>query len=502
MRRKKSVGKYVRKGLLLTCGYLICAVVLNADTPTVEKSRTLSAIENDPVTFSISKIDSDLIFTLTKPSDMTATIDPVGKDWVISIVSGNFSECTSIGKAEITRIFTGLEHSDNLFVAKVSGKIEYCDGEDGEEGGTTPYSYLLDGSINLDFYIDPQDSYIGINEDLTLYAKEVDSEEDVLADWELEDLEEGDENEVSLDPPSGTNTTFSSTKAGQYKVAANRPYDERESTEGQTTTVNVVKFDIDEAGDFIVPGSQRNTIRYSWEPDEEDPDTVILEVYDNGENLVRTIEGLPTSYSDSNDYAEYEWDGLDDDGNPLEETNAPYELRIKADWQGTEFEDEISADVKEWKLVLKIPDKPAYEDATTTGIDMDTVTTDGDLVVFKQQFVEEEGDAIKIDHIDVDESEENSTDVEVVLLRDGDDNPFIFYTSPTNLPDPSIRYELTMEVDDGGVLDEAHNPWDMDGETEDKWENKATWEFAIDQEGTLVGETVEFEQTEQTEQTE
>ncbi|MDA3833466.1 MAG: hypothetical protein PF495_08715, partial [Spirochaetales bacterium] len=230
-------GKLIHKVLQVLCMCLIYTSRISADTPTVEKTKTLSAVTNAPVDFVISKVNTDLKFTLTKPSDMTATIVDPGMGWSTAITSGDFNECSSVGKAEFTRLFTGHEHSDNLFVATVSGEIEYCEGE-GEEGGTVAYSYLLNGEISLDFYIDPQDKYIAVDEELTLYAKEVDSETPVLVEWELV---EGEETDVTLDPASGTTTTFSATKAGVYDIAANRPDDSRENTEGKTTTVNVLE---------------------------------------------------------------------------------------------------------------------------------------------------------------------------------------------------------------------------------------------------------------------
>lgn len=251
--------------------------------------------------------------------------------------------------------------------------------------------------------------------------------------------------------------------------------------------ITVATFDVD-AGDYIVPGSNKNIVRYSWPTEIQGaPDTVAMKVYDKNDVLVRSDAGLPTAYAGGQQYAEYLWDGMEQQGGntPLTEAASPYTIVIEGSWGSRVYRGTIDdRKVKEWYLTLHIQDTEAFADATVSGVDKDTVTTAGNKVLMSREFVDDPG---TIDLVDSFTASDDGKHANAVPKRGAAPTEyFLFYTTP-NTPAYAdiIEYKLTTRVSPTGAVDKAANQWDMDGSTTDKWENRGVWEFTISETGDI-----------------
>lgn len=243
-----------------------------------------------------------------------------------------------------------------------------------------------------------------------------------------------------------------------------------------------------DAGKYIVPGSTNNAIRYLWNPTNYAPTSVRMEIYDNTNNLVRTITNLPTSLLPANGWAEQKWNGMKDDVGtlPLMETNSPYALNIIGTWSGMECPGTTNASVEAWLFDLGIMDNTNETETLVTGVDEDTVIS-SNLVVN----ISLDGNTNILAVCSV------SSNIESTNGPVG--NQWGCYVTPTNLlfyttPQTpyDIRYQVTVTnntstnatatgngLEVKTVTDGTLNTWDMDSSAGDRQTN-AVWEFGID----------------------
>jgi hypothetical protein len=256
---------------------------------------------------------------------------------------------------------------------------------------------------------------------------------------------------------------------------------------GNTVTANVLvcNVEITASGDYIVPGSSLNTIRYVVSPSGF-PATVKMEVKNSSGTVVRTLTGLPTS-NESSGYAQYQWDGNDDSGDPLTEKDSAYTVRLIATQGNLECTDKVDdRQVEEWTMTLTLRDIPAPGTDYASGIDEDTVTTD--LFIVKAQPAG--GTLTTMTYYDITaDTGTQARDCDVGLMVDTS-TYYVFYTTPTTDGLPEIKYTMDLKVLDGGVLDLGKNEWDMDPD-QDGRQTHGTWTFKISSAGTLT----EFEES-------
>ncbi len=237
--------------------------------------------------------------------------------------------------------------------------------------------------------------------------------------------------------------------------------------------MNIAKI---ESGDYIVPGSVRNTIRYVV-PEGVAAEELAVERSDG--TIVRSFTNPPSTPVAGESFAEFTWDGLDAAGDPLTEEHSPYSYVLILSLSGTRFR-QGDRKVEEWEFATIIGDKPIADETLVTGIDEDTITVDTYEV--KVKFHDEPGDPVVMGAYGVEGNQEspegppeNDWDAHVWLMKDGT-NFHIFYTTPSWPVD--IKYEIVMESRGDMILDGVLNEWDMDDET-DTFESKGTWEFGM-----------------------
>ncbi len=248
-------------------------------------------------------------------------------------------------------------------------------------------------------------------------------------------------------------------------------------------SVTVVGIDPSESGDYIVPFSKENIVRYVVKPEGLSADDVILEVIDKDGKLMRRLDDLPTSNDVDTGYAEYKWDGLTQFGTPLTEAASPYTYRITMIKGEARCRLKIKLrKVKEWDLSYNIVDRGqqlAGRKAGASGIDVKTVVPT--LVLTKVK--PDGGDEVRVPVYEVEE-QEISSDVKLAKVKlmssfkQGD--RLLVYTSPT-APN-TIGYTVAIESKEGGALDKAGNEWDMDPDKEGI-QRTQIWKFRLDAEG-------------------
>jgi hypothetical protein len=250
-----------------------------------------------------------------------------------------------------------------------------------------------------------------------------------------------------------------------------------------TFTANAVEIGIDAAGNYIVPGSPSNAIRYAWCPVEAPPLSVRMEIRDRFNVLRRTLGNLPTSIPQGAQWAEQLWDGMESETVPLTEAGSPYSLKLIGTWEGAECDDTFEAKVEEWWLDLGIEDASGDTETLVTGVDERTVTTNNLPVKIS---LLGSGEALKYFSV--------TSNVEVTNGPAGNERAcyvtpvHLFYTTPATPYD--IRYRVVIEqqttttnvAPDGlrldTVMDGTLNPWDMDAGQGGR-QTRAIWEFGI-----------------------
>jgi len=257
----------------------------------------------------------------------------------------------------------------------------------------------------------------------------------------------------------------------------------------------LVAVGIDEAAssDFLVPvdGPGRNVVRYSWVPVSFRPDAVELNVGDNADARVRTMTGLPASYTTGQPYAEHFWNACRDDpcSEPLTREASPYRLTVAAKKSGAEFSAEVSARrVADWKLAFTIPDSEPFVGAGRSGLDIGTVAPNRlrTLVEVTGAHMPTVIGAYDVVSVDDAGTPDPSGANALVTLKTGSGAAGFFkvYTTPSTPPDVPITYKVTIQALVGGGLDRAGNEWDLD-EAADGVQRTLTWEFVVDPAGTI-----------------
>lgn len=240
-------------------------------------------------------------------------------------------------------------------------------------------------------------------------------------------------------------------------------------------TIEIIEVKIVLAGDYIVPGSGDNLIRYQLNP--ASVDAVRLEVYDQDSKLVRTINDLPTANGPSG-WAEFKWNGLDEAGRHLKRQGSPYRLRVVATKRRAETQDEAEAEVKSWKFTYRISDRPAGPGAEASGIDLKTV-----IPSLVETTVQAHGsNAVRAPVYSLSQVNQG---VDVTLMNSTTAGDFLYvYTSPTNTD--RILYTIRIHSYEGGALDKAGNEWDMDPAAPGI-QRTTIWELYIDEDGKIKG---------------
>jgi hypothetical protein len=241
-------------------------------------------------------------------------------------------------------------------------------------------------------------------------------------------------------------------------------------------------FKISEAGDYIVPYSSRNTVRYQWDANLGYPNYVYMELVDGNGNVIRTDEYLPNWYGYPYSYAQYQWNGCSDVYGTYPLTDGSYVVRVVAGFgdNSVEFYDEAPASIISWIMTIVLSDAENYPGSTVSGTDRTTVTRTGELFVVKQRFLNEGGEFLDLEYTDPGPEDEVYPGVNVEM-------PQLIYTTPTGPTDNNcqIKYEMTLRAGTNGVLDHAGNGIDMNPNT-DAIENKATWTFGMGDEVPLT----------------
>ena len=271
-----------------------------------------------------------------------------------------------------------------------------------------------------------------------------------------------------------------------------RAFDGREYGNTATVTIAVTGLpmaQIAEAGAYIVPRSANNTVRFTWDPPDYDPDSVVVDVVDSGGGVVRTISGLPVTFEAGQDFAEHRWNGCADAGGtqPLTEASSPYTIRLTAWWSGQESSAEVQALVEEWLLDIGIGDGPGGSETLVSGPDERSVTSANIEVR-----VSLDGNPAVTPAFSVTANTEvaggPAANERGCLVTPS----YVFYTTPKTPHD--IRYQVVVEENtatstvapDGlllsTVVDGALNPWDMDPIKAGR-QTRCTWEFGLDSSG-------------------
>lgn len=246
------------------------------------------------------------------------------------------------------------------------------------------------------------------------------------------------------------------------------------------------------AGDYIVPGSGANVVRYKWTPAAARPRSVKMEIFDNGGAPVRTIAGLPATYAAGKQYAEVTWNGCRDAAGTsfLTERSSPYRIKVTGTWSSSETSDELAGrKVKEWKFTFAIPDTEAFAGSGRSGTDGDTVTPA--LLVTNVQVTG--GAEVTIPHYVVSAVDESGNalaagkNVAVSLKRGpGAAEYYLLYTTPTAPADKPIQYTVKVAVpNESGAADKAGNHWDMDKNAAGI-QRRIEWTFKIDPAGAFL----------------
>lgn len=202
------------------------------------------------------------------------------------------------------------------------------------------------------------------------------------------------------------------------------------------------------AHDYIVPGSALNSCQLRFDATRPS-ERAVLRVENRFGECVRRFTIAPSTRARL-----FSWDGCDEHGRSLTPEDAPYTYRLRAGRWPAARQDVLSGlGLARWPIAVHVTDP--LKDNYASGIDEETISTDlvlimlgvngGSRRIARRYDVEEEGKGAAIWPLD----------------ERGDRFPM--YTTPTpRLGLPDIRYELTMIVLPGGVLDEATNPFDAD----------------------------------------
>jgi hypothetical protein len=249
--------------------------------------------------------------------------------------------------------------------------------------------------------------------------------------------------------------------------------------------IYVVTLSITAAGDFIVPGSQLNAVQYSWSTGQA-PDSVLMEVLDNSNTVVYSNSSLPTTYVQNQQYAEFRWQGLNNNGQPLTEAGSPYTIRLTGSFGNgaVSCRATTTARVSGWNMAIVINDKPLNTETLVTGPDEDTINNNTMTV------------AVGLDN-------QNPAQVNYTVTPNtaSPDGPagnqwgcqvtptYTFYTTPStpyNITYTVQIQQITTETNSGEgriettVLDGTKNPWDMDP-TQAGRQTQGNWVFGISQ---------------------
>jgi len=256
------------------------------------------------------------------------------------------------------------------------------------------------------------------------------------------------------------------------------PADEGEIADG-TITVEVFRVELLLVGDYLVPHSKDNLVRYRLDP--SPVDVVRLEVRDKDGKLVRTITGLPTANDAATGWVDHKWDGLDDREQPLTQIGSPYRVRVVATKRGTDCDGLDRTNVKQWQFSFDVEDKEPVAGAGVSGIDQKTVNPELVQATIKHGTSRDER-RVPVYELTT-PPPPNSNKLTVTFKRSFNaDDHLVVYTSPTNT-DP-IDTIITILSQEGGGLDVAGNEWDMDPSTPDI-ERKTEWTIRVAEDGSI-----------------
>lgn len=244
------------------------------------------------------------------------------------------------------------------------------------------------------------------------------------------------------------------------------------------------KFKITECGDYIVPGSQLNAVRYTWSSLLGNPTSVTMEVSDKNGNLTRTVNNLPTS-STSSGYAEQKWDGLDSNHAVLTEANSPYTIKLTAVFSQPDnsYCDSKTAEVQEWKLGVKINDDADSSSGFASGTDPTTVGSDTLAISISLDWQTASTPGFVSPLFDVTPATSSANGPDGNHWGCTATPRYVFYVTPDS--PYKIEYKMIIAQQNinatthlGGVRDGVLNYWNMDPSANDR-KSTGTWTFGV-----------------------
>jgi len=255
-----------------------------------------------------------------------------------------------------------------------------------------------------------------------------------------------------------------STGAHQFTaIATVRRGSEQQSVSSDPTSLVAYKVSLEgfstSSTRYLVPG-HKNTIKYKIEPADYTASAVALEIVPEGGSASAASVSLGSVAGGSHSY-DYNGSGL---------SSGEYTVKIMAD----ACDDEGSAEVVAFQGSLLFWD--FLSDGFSSGIAAGTVTTES-LATRVRAFDEESFSGnITVQSTEVAEGEEHYEEggVEAALTN------YTFYA----MSDPDQWYIWKFEVQDGGVLDKADNPFDLDPDTEGR-QIGIQWKIRIDGDGNI-----------------
>jgi hypothetical protein len=241
-------------------------------------------------------------------------------------------------------------------------------------------------------------------------------------------------------------------------------------------------------GNYIVPESSLNAVRYRWSAGAV-PESITMNVVNRSGAIVRTLTNLPTTYAAGKNYAEQLWNGCLDSGGaqPLTQEDSPYQIQLTGIFQTQVTSKPKTAKVKRWTYHITIADKPGGTEAFVTGPDLTSINYDTFEVRIK---VDGGSEVIPPYSVKGPVADPNGPPGNKRACRVTP--AFLFYTTPQT--PYNIRYRLVMQQKTtietisvmGGdiktlrtVMDGVGNPWDMDPSQPGR-QTRAIWRFGLD----------------------
>ncbi len=276
---------------------------------------------------------------------------------------------------------------------------------------------------------------------------------------------------ITFDVPTTTAGEFdidvyvwNGDEADSYEKA-----EDRAANTDVDNTVYVADITITDAPDWIVPGCNKNTIKYEIEG--ANFTTVKMEVFDKSDDSNGPVFSDITLATTKGSHS-FDWNGKNSDGAVLTESASPYRIVLTGSRSDADCTDEeTDQKIKEW-YVYGILNDP-LKDGWASGVNEDTVTDE--LVDVDVRFHHSGGTsswaALSFSTV------EKEYSVEMTYMSG--DSYHIFYVMP-----PDKKYEMQTYIKEGGGQDHAHHEFDADHSQSGR-QRHYSYTFRIKPDGTL-----------------